>query len=258
MRIACGVEYHGAKFCGWQKQSSGHTVQAVVEQALSFVADHPVQVVCAGRTDSGVHATGQVIHFDSHAERADHAWLLGANVRLPGEVRLLWTRKIDESFHARFSALARQYRYIIFNRPVASAIGYQQVSWERRPLELVPMQAAACHLLGEHDFSSFRAAGCQAKRPVRDIQQISLSRQDDYLYLDIRANAFLHHMVRNIAGALMTVGRGEETPDWVKHVLEQRDRTCAAATAPAHGLYLVGVTYPEQYGLPSLGYQPVF
>ena len=258
MRIVCGIEYNGARYGGWQRQTNGVSVQGVVEKALSHVANHPVKVFCAGRTDKGVHATAQVVHFDTDAERPDHSWLLGSNVHLPGEVRLLWVRRMDEKFHARFSAQARQYRYIIRNHPVASALGFERVTWERMPLDELRMQAAALHFLGIHDFTSFRAVGCQARNPVRDMQHIQVTRQGDFIYLDVRANAFLHHMVRNIAGVLMAVGRGEQEPDWVKQVLELRDRTRAGVTAPAHGLYMVGVRYPSVFSIASEGYLPVF
>ncbi len=258
MRIACGIEYNGARYSGWQRQPGTVTVQGAVEKALSRVANHPVNVVCAGRTDSGVHATAQIIHFDSEAERADHAWQLGANTHLQGDVRLLWSQKIAEGFHARFSARERQYRYIILNRQVASAIGFERVSWVRKPLDAASMQEGAQFLLGQHDFTSFRAVACQAKSAVREVQHIQVTRQDDFIYLDIRANAFLHHMVRNIAGVLMVVGQGEQKPGWVQQVLDLRDRTEAAVTAPAQGLYLVGVAYPPAFSINSQGYLPVF
>ncbi len=258
MRIACRVEYNGAAYCGWQKQPGTVTVQGAVEKALSCVANHPVNVICAGRTDSGVHATAQTIHFDSDADRPGHSWMLGANVNLPGDIKLLWANIIDENFHARFSAQARQYRYVILNRPVDSAIGYKQVTWERRPLDAERMQKGAVHLLGQHDFTSFRAVSCQANSAVREIQHIQVTRQDDFLYLDITANAFLHHMVRNIAGVLMAVGQNEQQPDWVREVLDLRDRTQAGVTASAHGLYLVGVSYPSEFSINSQGYLPVF
>jgi tRNA pseudouridine38-40 synthase len=234
------------------------TVQAAVEKALSCVANHPVNVICAGRTDSGVHATAQTIHFDSDAERPDHSWMLGANVHLPGDIKILWANKVDNRFHARFSAQARQYRYIILNRPVASAIAFKRVTWERRPLDVERMQKGALHLLGTHDFTSYRAVSCQANSAVRNVQYLQVTQQNDFLYLDIKANAFLHHMVRNIAGVLMTVGQHEQEPGWVREVLDVRDRTQAGVTAPAHGLYLVGVSYPSEFSISSQGYLPVF
>lgn len=258
MRIACGIEYNGARYYGWQRQPGSVTVQGAVEKALSCVANHPVQVFCAGRTDSGVHATAQVIHFDTDAKRADHSWLLGTNAHLPGDIRILWAQETDEAFHARFAASARQYRYVILNRRIASAIAFERVTWERCPLDEERMQQGAQHLLGKHDFTSFRAMACQASHAVREVQLIQVTRQGDFLYLDIRANAFLHHMVRNIAGVLMAVGQAEQEPGWVKQVLDLRDRTQAAVTAPAHGLYLVGVTYPADFSIDSQGYLPTF
>ncbi|MFQ5642945.1 MAG: tRNA pseudouridine(38-40) synthase TruA [Thiogranum sp.] len=258
MRIACGVEYNGAGFCGWQRQHHARSVQADVEAALSRVADHPLQVVCAGRTDSGVHATWQIIHFDSEAVRSDRSWVLGANANLPADVRLLWARAVDDDFHARFSAQERRYRYVILNREIRSALLHRQVTWHYRPLELSRMQEGALHLLGEHDFSSFRALACQAHSPVRTIHRLDISRSGEYLYLDIVANAFLHHMVRNIAGVLMAVGHGEREPGWVQDILDRRDRTRGGVTAPAAGLYLVGVRYPECYGIEPVGVVPEF
>ncbi len=258
MRFACPVEYDGSGFSGWQRQDHARSVQADIEAALSKVADHPVQTACAGRTDAGVHATWQVIHFDSHAERSERSWLLGTNSNLPEDVRLLSITPVAEAFHARFSAQARRYRYVILNRPVASALLRQRVTWTRRPLDARRVSAAAAHLLGEHDFSSFRAVACQAKSPVKTVHRLDVTRSGDYLYLDVEANAFLHHMVRNIAGVLMAVGRGEREPDWVGEVLERRDRTQGGVTAPAAGLYLVGVRYPHEYGVGPLGALPQF
>ncbi len=222
------------------------------------MADHVVQTACAGRTDAGVHATWQVIHFDSHAERSERSWLLGTNSNLPADVRLLSIAPVGEAFHARFSAQARRYRYVILNRPVASALLRQRVTWVRQPLDVRRVSAAAAHLLGEHDFSSFRAVACQAKSPVKTVHRLDVTRSGDYLYLDVEANAFLHHMVRNIAGVLMAVGRGEREPEWVAEVLDCRDRTQGGVTAPAAGLYLVGVRYPREYGLAPLGALPQF
>lgn len=256
MRFVCAVEYDGAGFCGWQRQEHARSVQAAVEKALSFVADHAVQISCAGRTDAGVHATWQIIHFDSHAERGLRSWLLGANANLPHDVRLLWVQPVDDDFHARFSAQARRYRYVILNRDVPSALLRQRVAWEYRALDAARMAAGARQLLGEHDFSSFRAVACQAKNPVRTVLCLDVARRGDLLYLDIEANAFLHHMVRNIAGALMTVGCGERPVEWIAEVLAHRDRTRAGVTAPASGLYLVGVSYPERFSIAPRGVLP--
>lgn len=251
MRIAAGVEYDGSAFCGWQYQDNSPNVQAMVEKALGKVANHPVRVVCAGRTDTGVHAAGQVIHFDTDAERSEFSWVRGANSNLPASVRLLWTREVDETFHARFKAQRRYYRYVIFNRAIHSACLHKRVSWEYRPLELFPMQQAARHLLGEHDFSAYRAVACQAKSPIRTLYQLDIRQQGPFIILDLSANAFLHHMVRNIAGVLMRIGAGEAEPDWARQVLELRDRTLGGVTAPPDGLYFMRVDYPDEFKLPG-------
>jgi len=258
MLIACGVEYDGAGFSGWQRQQLVRSVQAEVEAALSKVANQPVQLFCAGRTDAGVHATQQVIHFETTAERRERSWMLGANANLPGEIKLTWVRQVEEDFHARFSAEARSYRYIILNREVPSALLRGRVTWVHETLDAARMQAGARHLLGEHDFSSYRATACQAKSPVRTVHRLDISRHGDFIYLDIEANAFLHHMVRNIAGVLIAVGRGEQEPLWVREILEHRDRARGGVTAPSGGLYLVGVRYPERFDLPAQGMLPVF
>jgi len=258
MRIVCGVEYNGAGFCGWQRQPHARSVQADIEAALSRVANHPIQIVCAGRTDSGVHATWQIIHFDSPVERSERSWMLGANANLPDDARLLWARAVDDDFHARFSARERSYRYVILNREVRSALLHRQVTWQYRPLEESRMQEGARHLLGEHDFSSFRAQACQAHSPVRTVHRLEVTRSGEYLYLDVVANAFLHHMVRNIAGVLMAVGHGAQEPGWVQEILDNRDRTQGGVTASADGLYLVGVRYPERYGIQPVGPVPEF
>ncbi len=257
-RVVCAVEYDGAGFCGWQRQDHSPSVQARVEQALSKVANQPVKVVCAGRTDTGVHATWQIIHFDSEVERSPRSWVLGANANLPHSVRLLLAQPVDDSFHARFSALSRTYRYVILNREVRTALLRQRASWHYHSLDADLMQQAANLLHGEHDFSSFRAVACQANNPVRTIQRLDIRRSGDFLYLDIQANAFLHHMVRNIAGVLMTVGSGRRPADWVSEILALRDRTRGGVTAPASGLYLVGVSYPEAFGLAPAGVIPVY
>lgn len=258
MRIACGIEYDGTSYNGWQRQPQNVSVQAVIESALSFVADHAVTVVCAGRTDANVHATWQVVHFDTTAQRSARSWVLGANSRLPDDVRLLWAQEVDNSFHARFSALSRRYRYVILNRPVASALQRNHVSWIYKPLDSSRMSAGGKYLLGEHDFSTFRAVACQARNPVRTIRRLEVARDHDYVYIDVEANAFLHHMVRNIAGVLISVGSGEQQPAWVGELLERRDRTQGGVTAPAQGLYLVGVTYPGKHLIQSRGYLPDF
>lgn len=252
-RIALGVEYEGSGFSGWQVQKDGRSVQATVEQALSRVADHPVKTVCAGRTDAGVHACAQVVHFDTRAVRRDRSWVLGCNSELPDDVNICWAREVSEEFHARFSAVSRSYRYLVLNRPVRSALCRQR-AWVVYPaLDEIRMQSAASRMLGEHDFSALRAAGCQAKSPVRTVLKLEVSRRAHWLSIDVRANAFLHHMVRNIAGMLVQVGKGEAGPEWVDDVLASRDRREAGVTAPAQGLYLYNVEYAPDSGLPVAG-----
>jgi len=255
-RIALTVEYSGAAYCGWQRQKHSPSVQERVEQALSFVADEPVELVVAGRTDTGVHACEQVAHFDSTACRTQRSWLLGANCRLPADIRLLWVDEIDDSFHARFSAVARSYRYIIYNESVPSALFHDKVAWEHRPLDDVMMHEAAQCLIGEHDFSAFRAAGCQAKSPVRNVESVSVTRRDSQVFIDIKANAFLHHMVRNIVGSLLVIGKGEQPVAWLQQVLQGCDRRLAAMTAPAAGLYFVRAFYPSHFSLAQRDRRP--
>ncbi|MDH5179531.1 MAG: tRNA pseudouridine(38-40) synthase TruA [Gammaproteobacteria bacterium] len=256
-RIAVGIEYNGAPYCGWQYQDHSPSVQVEVEKALGKVANHALRVVCAGRTDTGVHATEQVIHFDTTVERNEHSWVFGANANLPDSISVLWAVPVSDEFHARFSAVRRRYRYVIINRRIRPALLSQRAVWEYRPLDEKRMQAAADYLKGEHDFSSYRALACQAKSPVRTLYQLDVSRQGELVFLDLEANAFLHHMVRNIAGVLMTIGAGEKPPEWAKEVLELRDRTLGGVTAPPGGLYLTGVDYPEQFDLPHLSLLPV-
>ncbi|MDP1707846.1 MAG: tRNA pseudouridine(38-40) synthase TruA [Gammaproteobacteria bacterium] len=250
MRIALGVEYDGTRFYGWQVQPGTRTVQGCIERALSKVADHPLRVITAGRTDTGVHALGQVIHFDTDAVREEHSWVFGANAHLPDDCGVVWARRVDDDFSARFSATARHYRYVIFNRAVRPGAFGTQVSWCYRPLTVEWMQAAAHHLVGEHDFSSYRALSCQAKHAVRTVQRLDVVRQGELVVIDIVANAFLQHMVRNIAGVLMTIGAGERPPEWAREVLEARDRTLGGVTATPHGLTLMAVDYPARFGLP--------
>lgn len=258
MRIALGIEYDGTEFCGWQLQEGTRTVQGEVEKALSRVADHPVRVSCAGRTDAGVHALGQVIHFESEAQRSSRSWVLGANSNLPRDVNICWAQAVPQDFHARFGALARSYRYVIQNRFSRSAIFRHHACWHHQPLEVERMQEAAGYLIGEHDFTSFRALACQAKHPVREVTRVEVSRAGEFIYIDVTANAFLHHMVRNIAGVLMAVGEGEREPQWVRDLLEVRDRTVGGVTAPAQGLYLVSVQYPAEFNIPDTAISPRF
>jgi len=250
-RLAVGVEYDGSHYHGWQTQPSAPAVQPLVEQALAGIAARPVAVVCAGRTDAGVHATGQVIHFDTDARRPTLAWLRGANGMLPPDISLRWVAEVPEHFHARFSAVSRCYRYWILNRPVRSALAAGRAWSVYQLLDEAAMQAAAQLLLGEHDFSAFRAAECQAHSPVRRMVEAQVTRQDDWLCVQVRANAFLQHMVRNIVGLLVAVGRGEHAPDHAQALLQGKDRRLGEVTAPAQGLYLWQVEYPPQFGLPE-------
>ena len=250
MRYALCLEYHGSGFFGWQTQQQIPTVQECVESALARVADHPVSVTCAGRTDTGVHSLGQVVHFDSDVERTERSWILGCNSHLQPGISALWVRRVDEEFNARFSAESRSYRYHILNRWVRPAVEKELVCWIRVALDESAMNKAAGHLLGEHDFTAFRAAGCQANHAVRDIHKIQITRTGNYLDLDITANGFLYHMVRNLAGSLIEVGNGNRNHSWVRDLLENRDRDLAGVTAPAAGLYYLGPKYPDRYGLP--------
>ncbi len=250
MRLAVGVEYDGSAFYGWQRQRQSPTVQACVEEALARVANHPVTVHCAGRTDTGVHAVCQVIHFDTDAERDERAWVLGANSRLHPGASLLWVRPVAADFHARFSALSRRYSYRILNRWVRPAIERGRVGWVRKPLTAALMHEAAQLLLGEHDFSSFRAAGCQSKSPMRRVDRIDVVRHGQHVHVDIEANAFVYHMVRNIVGALLAIGLGERDQDWLAEVLAARDRRQSAVTAEASGLYFMDVRYSPRFELP--------
>jgi tRNA pseudouridine38-40 synthase len=250
MRYALGLEYDGCAFLGWQIQRQQPTVQACVEEALGRVANHETRVTCCGRTDTGVHALGQVAHFDSDSNRSERSWILGINSHLPAGVSALWIRQVDDGFHARFSAFSRSYRYVILNRWIRSALDANRKSWFRKPLDAALMHDAAQFLLGEHDFTSFRAAACQARHATREIQQISVQREGDTITLEVTANGFLYHMVRNIAGSLIRVGLGEVDPQWLGGILKKRDRTLAAPTAAPEGLYFVRARYPEQYEFP--------
>lgn len=248
-RLVLGVEYDGSDFFGWQSQAHARSVQAALERALAKVADHNVSVICAGRTDAGVHALEQVVHFDTHAERCDRAWRLGGNSHLPDTVRITWVKPALADFHARYSAIARYYRYVICNRAVNSALRHKHATWCYQPLDADKMHRAARCLIGHHDFSSFRAQGCQSKSPMRALYFIDVHRDGDDVVIELAANAFLHHMVRNIAGALLAIGSGKRAEDWLQYLLAAQDRRLAGITAPPQGLYLAGVCYPEQYGI---------
>jgi tRNA pseudouridine38-40 synthase len=251
MRYAMALEYDGSPFMGWQKHDTGDTIQAAVEKAVSFVADVPIEVVCSGRTDARVSARCQVVHFDSDAPRDARAWVLGTNTRLPDSIRALWLQPVSDDFHARYSARARRYRYSLLIRAVKPAIGRQFLSWSREDLDVTRMHDAAQKILGEQDFSAFRTVQCQAKHPNRNLHRLDVSREGDTIYFDVQANAFLHHMVRNLVGSLMLIGKGEQPVDWMKTLLDGKDRTVAGPTAPAEGLMFLGALYPAEWGLPD-------
>ena len=252
MRIALGVEYDGRDFHGWERQSHARSVQACVERALSKVANEPVASVCAGRTDARVHSLSQVVHFDTQALRSERSWVLGTNAQLPADVSLLWAREVEGSFHARFSAMSRSYHYVILNRLVRSAALRGRVTWQNQPLDDAAMACAAATLLGQHDFSAFRASKCQAQSPVRTLHELSITRTGEFVVLRVRANAFLQHMVRNLAGVLMAIGMGKRPVEWAAQVLASRDRRCGGVTASPHGLYFTAVEYPAHFSLPVL------
>lgn len=252
MRIALGVEYDGSAYCGWQSQPDGRTVQDVMQLALSQIAGELVSVIAAGRTDTGVHALEQVIHFDTQALRPLTAWVRGVNALLPSGIAVLWAHMVDDGFHARFSAQARSYSYYLYCRQVRSALQHGKVGWFHQSLDIEKMREAAQFLLGEHDFSAFRASACQAKSPVKSLNMLDIQQQGEMIRLDLTANAFLHHMVRNIVGCLVYVGKGKHQPQWIKQVLEGRERSKAAPTFAPDGLYLRRITYDAKWGLPQL------
>lgn len=257
-RIALGIEYDGSAFYGWQRQREVTTVQQVLEQALSKIAAHPVNLTCAGRTDAGVHATGQVVHFDSENPRNLAAWSMGVNSNLPHTVAVRWARYVNADFNARFSAVGRRYRYIIANCAMRPAILGLGVSHYHSPLDTAAMHEAAQALIGEHDFSAFRAAQCQSHSANRCLTEISVVRHGQFVVIEVAANAFLHHMVRNIVGSLLEVGKGERPSAWIGELLAGRDRTLAAATAKPHGLYLVQVDYPSKWDIPQAPLGPLW
>lgn len=259
-RVAMALSYDGTHYRGWQSQRKPqvNTVQEVLQAALSRVADAPVRVQCAGRTDAGVHASHQLVHFDCPARRDEKAWVMGCNTQLPRTVAVHWAKPVPDSFNARFSALARRYRYLILNTPARQALVPSGVTWESRPLDAGKMHHAAQSLVGELDFTSYRAVACQSRTPMRNIHFVEVHRSGDLVVVDIQANAFLHHMVRNIVGVLLEIGAGRQPQEWAAQVLAARDRTQAAATAPPYGLYLVDVLYPADLQLPAVEPGPFF
>lgn len=258
-RVALGVEYKGSRYSGWQRQLTGvKTVQEELEKALSKVANAPVSLQCAGRTDAGVHACGQVVHFDTTVDRSLKAWVMGANINLPHDISVSWARVMPAHFHARFKAIARRYRYVIYNDQIRPAHLNEEITWNHRPLDAERMAEAAQYLIGTHDFSAFRAGQCQAKSPIKKMHHLRVTRHGKMIVLDIRANAFLHHMVRNIAGVLMTIGAGERPVEWMKEVLESLERRSGGVTAHPYGLYLVQVEYHDEFPLPERFIGPHF
>ena len=250
MRIALGLEYFGVPFTGWQSQADGRGVQDALERALSAIADARIGTAAAGRTDTGVHATLQVVHFDTDAQRPDTAWVRGANSHLPADVAVQWAQPVSADFHARFAATARHYTYLLVPRATRPALLAGRVGWYHRPLDVGAMREAAAALAGTHDFSSFRAAECQAATPVRTLSPVTVVSDGDYVRFDFSANAFLHHMIRNIVGALVYVGVGKEPVAWIADLIAARDRARAAPTFAADGLYLTGADYDAKWGLP--------
>jgi len=250
MRIALGLEYDGSQFCGWQSQPSGCGVQDHLQKALTRLAGHDIKVAAAGRTDAGVHALSQVVHFDTGASRPHSAWVRGVNAFLPNGLRVLWAQEVDAEFHARFSAERRSYQYLLQVNPVAPAVLYGKVGWYHRPLDVEAMRRATAILHGEHDFSAFRAAECQAKSPVKQLHRAEVRRHGEFVLFEFCANAFLHHMVRNLVGSLVYVGQAKHPPEWIAELLEQKDRTCAAPTFAPDGLYLTDVHYDARWSLP--------
>jgi tRNA pseudouridine38-40 synthase len=251
LRIALGLEYDGTAYNGWQRQRTGIGVQERVEDALKIVANEAIEIICAGRTDTGVHASGQVVHFDTSSERGSRGWMLGANSNLPDDISVIWAQPVDDSFHARFSATSRSYEYLILNRLERSALYRDRAWWVYSELDAERMHRAAQALVGRLDFSAYRAAGCQASTAMRDITSLSVTRDRDWIRLEVTANAFLQHMVRNITGTLVTIGNGDESETWAAEVLQSRDRKKGGVAAPPHGLTLVNVEYPKEFDLPA-------
>jgi len=251
-RIALCLSYNGRAYHGWQYQKDGlPTLQKSVEEALSKVANHPVEVVCAGRTDRAVHASYQVVHFDTPSIRSCRAWIFGSNANLPKDISVTWAGEVDSNFHARFSALSRRYQYIIYNHPIRPSNFSDEMTWCHDQLDADVMHESVQCLVGEHDFTSFRAVGCQSKSPVRSIEFLTVKRYSNIIVIDIKGNAFLHHMVRNIAGVLMAIGRHKQPISWCQDVLNYKDRTKAGVTASPYGLYLTHIAYPDEFGIPE-------
>ena len=257
MRIALGLEYDGSAFCGWQTQPDGCGVQDHLERALASLAASPVETVAAGRTDTGVHASSQVVHFDTSAQREESAWVRGTNANLDPAARVLWAKQVPDEFHARYGARSRTYRYILLNEPVAPAILRGKVGWYHRPLDVVNMALAATLVVGEHDFTSFRDSQCQAKSPVRTLTEALVARRGNLVVFSFTANAFLHHMIRNLVGSLVYVGAGKHPPGWIAELLAARDRTAAAPTFSPDGLYLAAIEYDAAFGLPGFRRNPL-
>lgn len=258
-RYALGLEFSGRHYRGWQTQQDGvASVQETVERALSKVANHPVILHAAGRTDAGVHASNMVAHFDSDAIRPIHGWIRGCNTILPDDIAVRWLQEMPDTFHARFKAIARRYRYVIYDQPYRPALLLGHVTHHYRTLDLARMQAAAAKLVGTHNFSSFRAIACQSNQPVRHVTHLTLERRGQLIVLDIQANGFLHHMVRNIVGVLLEIGEGLQPIDWIDHLLTVQDRTQAGITAPADGLYFINAYYPPEFELPAVDLGPVW
>lgn len=257
-KFALGVEYDGSFYHGWQRQKTVVSIQEEIENALSIIADHKINITCAGRTDAGVHSIGQVIHFDTIAIRKDSSWTIGVNSYLSKDISIKWIRTVPKYFNARYSAITRSYRYIIYNHSFRSAIFHNRSNHIYRKLNVYDMHHASQFLLGEHDFSSFRALSCQSNSPWRKIIKLNVYRQNDWVIIDITANSFLHHMVRNIVGSLIEIGVSKRKKYWMKELLKKKNRSYAGATAPPRGLYLLFVEYPSCFNIPQLSYSPVF
>ena len=251
MRLALGISYHGQAYEGWQSQPSGRTVQDQLEKALSEFMAQPVSTVCAGRTDAGVHALMQVVHFDTQLEREEFSWIRGTNRFLPPDIAVQWARPVPDAFHSRACATARRYAYVVLESPVRPSIEAGRVGWVFRPLDSAAMREAASSLVGQHDFTSFRASACQARTPVKTMTRADITRRGAYWRFDFEADAFLHHMIRNIMGCLLAIGQGQQTPQWLGQVLAACDRDAAAPTFSPDGLYFLGPVYGPEWNLPS-------